>query len=104
MQASFILSSARSGSTLTRFVVDTHPDTYSPGKLRLGELSRLFYWCEKTPDNLSYLDLLKTTFTNALKTVEDGKIRIRGAFSEQSMRGLMPLLRTDLKRPPGLPA
>jgi len=44
MQPSFILSSARSGSTLTRFLLDTHPDIYAPGELRMGELARVLYW------------------------------------------------------------
>jgi len=48
MQASFILSSARSGSTLLRFLIDTHPEIYCPGELRLGELTRLLYWCVAT--------------------------------------------------------
>lgn len=34
----FILSCERSGSTLLRYVVDTHPDVCSPGQLYLGQL------------------------------------------------------------------
>jgi hypothetical protein len=36
----FIISCERSGSTLLRFIVDTHPDIASPGELHLGELCR----------------------------------------------------------------
>jgi protein-tyrosine sulfotransferase len=108
----FILSCVRSGSTLLRYVVDTHPDICSPNELRLGSLceslervvnflslgqvaessspeerSRLVsaevnrivsewmnayarsrgkrIWCEKSPDNLRYLDTLKRIFTGA---------------------------------------
>lgn len=35
---SFILSHARAGSTLLRYIVDTHPDICSPGELYLGRL------------------------------------------------------------------
>lgn len=37
--ASFILSCARSGSTLTRYIVDTHPDIYAPSELDLGKVA-----------------------------------------------------------------
>jgi len=36
----FVLSCARSGSTLTRLILDTHPDVYSPPELNLGPLAR----------------------------------------------------------------
>jgi len=36
----FVLSSARSGSTLTRFILDTHPEIYSPAELELGKVAR----------------------------------------------------------------
>ncbi|HEY8022326.1 MAG TPA: sulfotransferase [Thermoanaerobaculia bacterium] len=36
----FVLSSARSGSTLTRFILDTHPEIYSPSELELGKVAR----------------------------------------------------------------
>jgi protein-tyrosine sulfotransferase len=36
----FILSCERSGSTLLRYMLDTHPDITSPGELGLGQLSR----------------------------------------------------------------
>jgi hypothetical protein len=35
----FILSCVRSGSTLLRYIIDTHPDICSPGELHLGRLS-----------------------------------------------------------------
>ena len=37
----FILSSPRSGSTLLRYVLDTHPEIYAPPELSLGPLSRM---------------------------------------------------------------
>ena len=36
----FILSDIRSGSTLLRYIIDTHPDICSPGELNLGELCK----------------------------------------------------------------
>lgn len=35
----FILSCARSGSTLLRWILDTHPDVYAPPELNLGRLA-----------------------------------------------------------------
>lgn len=35
----FIVSCGRSGSTLLRYIIDTHPDICSPGELELGQLS-----------------------------------------------------------------
>ena len=37
----FILSFTRSGSTLLRYIIDTHPDICSPGELRLGALCEM---------------------------------------------------------------
>src|SRR5437870_2427775 len=34
----FILSCERSGSTLLRYIIDTHPEIVSPGELALGQL------------------------------------------------------------------
>ena len=39
----FILSCGRSGSTLLRYVMDTHPDVCSPGELGLGTLCDKLY-------------------------------------------------------------
>lgn len=39
MKQSFIVSSPRSGSTLLRYLVDTHPRIASPGELALGTLA-----------------------------------------------------------------
>jgi hypothetical protein len=39
----FIISSERSGSTLLRYIVDTHPEMTSPGQLYLGELCHHLY-------------------------------------------------------------
>lgn len=36
----FVLSSARSGSTLTRYLLDAHPDVCCPGEIGLGALCR----------------------------------------------------------------
>jgi protein-tyrosine sulfotransferase len=36
-QAAFVLSCNRSGSTLLRFIIDTHPEIYSPPELFLGQ-------------------------------------------------------------------
>jgi hypothetical protein len=36
----FILSDIRSGSTLLRYIIDTHPEICSPGELNLGELCK----------------------------------------------------------------
>ncbi|HYU30930.1 MAG TPA: sulfotransferase [Thermoanaerobaculia bacterium] len=108
----FILSCHRSGSTLLRFALDTHPAIYSPPELFLGtaafqlatflsglngqvfkkedlgtprcreilEQTRQILagqlalqtarrgkrlWCEKTPDNIEYLELIDALFPNA---------------------------------------
>jgi protein-tyrosine sulfotransferase len=37
----FILSGARTGSTLLRFILDAHPDVCCPAELRLGQLCEL---------------------------------------------------------------
>lgn len=39
----FILSCERSGSTLLRYLIDTHPQTCSPAHLHLGQLCRSLY-------------------------------------------------------------
>jgi protein-tyrosine sulfotransferase len=108
----FILSCERAGSTLLRYIIDTHPEICSPGELHLGhlcenlghvanllsvggvaeaanpeerlrrvnaEVKRMVtdlmstyarskgkrMWCEKTPRNLSYLDILDAVFPDA---------------------------------------
>jgi len=107
----FILSCGRSGSTLLRYIIDTHPDICCPPELGLAALcSRLrhvyYYtlgqasgsfdeaekqqlvlaavksnvsdimmsyanaknkkrWCEKSPDNLDFLDVLIEVFPEA---------------------------------------
>jgi protein-tyrosine sulfotransferase len=108
----FILSCERAGSTLLRYIVDTHPDICSPAELHTGRLcaslihtarllglgqvsqavdksdrTRLAFlevrrvvsewmdsyarrkgkrmWCEKSPRNLKYLDVLKNVFPDA---------------------------------------
>ena len=40
----FILSSARSGSTLLRYIVDTHPAICCPPELNLGSVCEGLYW------------------------------------------------------------
>ncbi len=104
----FILSSARSGSTLARIILDTHPAIYSPPELNLGRMARDLFgsigwlegthdlpmaesraalertravlagllapyverkgkaiWCEKSPDNVRFADLLAEVFPDA---------------------------------------
>ncbi|HKI03787.1 MAG TPA: sulfotransferase [Thermoanaerobaculia bacterium] len=39
----FVLSCPRSGSTLLRYILDTHPDICSPGELNLGTLCNALY-------------------------------------------------------------
>ncbi|MDJ0732634.1 MAG: sulfotransferase [Nostocaceae cyanobacterium] len=109
--ASFILSCARSGSSLLRYILDTHPDIASPGELKTGKLSKNLYdfvastvgaassitdpaaknrmvlakvrqimsgvlneyvaaknkriWCEKSPQNLDDLEIIKAVFPDA---------------------------------------
>lgn len=107
VQAAFVLSCERSGSTLLRWLLDTHPDVASPGELRLGRLAFDLYvtlsrtvlvdrpdgdptrvrdtlrevrhtldgilgryarsrgkrvWCEKSPENVAYLDALANAY------------------------------------------
>jgi hypothetical protein len=40
----FILSDVRSGSTLLRYILDTHPRICSPAELYLGQLCQNLYW------------------------------------------------------------
>ena len=107
----FVLSCERSGSTLLRFIIDTHREICSPAHLHLGQLCRSLYtsiffslgqtldvtdeamrkravivetrrvidelmqryvtakgkrmWCEKTTENLQYLNLLYDVFPDA---------------------------------------
>ncbi|HSK63124.1 MAG TPA: sulfotransferase [Pyrinomonadaceae bacterium] len=107
----FVLSCERSGSTLLRFIIDTHPRICSPAHLHLGQLCRSLYtsifyslgqtmevvdetmrerlvrvetrrivdelmkryvdakgkqmWCEKTTENLQYVNLLYDVFPDA---------------------------------------
>lgn len=107
----FVLSHERSGSTLLRYIIDTHPQICSPAHLHLGQLCASLYtsilfsigqtmevtdeamrerlvavetrrvvdelmkryvtakgkqmWCEKTTDNLRYLNLLHDVFPDA---------------------------------------
>lgn len=104
----FVLSCERSGSTLLRWLLDSHVDIASPGELRLGRLAYDLYvtlsrtvtldvpeeervqatlrevremidgilsryarargktvWCEKSPDNLAYLEALANAYPDA---------------------------------------
>ena len=107
----FVLSCERSGSTLLRYIIDTHPQVCSPAHLHLGQLCRSLYtsifysigqtmevtdeatleqlvagevrtivdefmqrytrakgkqmWCEKTTENLQYLQFLRDVFPDA---------------------------------------
>jgi Putative sterol carrier protein len=40
----FILSDIRSGSTLLRYILDTHPDICSPGELEIGKVCESLHW------------------------------------------------------------
>jgi protein-tyrosine sulfotransferase len=144
MESSFILSSARSGSTLARFLIDTHPDIYCPGELRMGELAAVLYWCiaslegrfgrpraenaailaqareviagllesktrekgkrmwcEKTPDNLTYLSLLTTMFPDSrfICLYRHAKDVARSCL-ERSRFGFLPVLEKYVHRSP----
>lgn len=107
----FVLSCERSGSTLLRYIIDTHPQVCSPAHLHLGQLCSSLYtsilyslgqtlevvdetlrerrvlveirrvvdelmeryvrakgkqmWCEKTTENLQYVNLLHDVFPDA---------------------------------------
>ncbi|NEP13161.1 MAG: hypothetical protein F6K14_23730 [Symploca sp. SIO2C1] len=106
----FILCCNRSGSSLLRYIIDTHPDIASPAELHLGEICKKLYylvsctlgevsslsetekhnfvlkevrkmvagimdnyvaakhkqmWCEKSPNNLQFLKILKSVFPEA---------------------------------------
>ena len=107
----FIVSCARSGSTLLRYILDTHPAIYAPPELNLGRVAASLLlmegglhgrrlnsdpsdyadpkllvevregivrrldactrqrgktvWCEKSPQNLTYLELLQAVFPDA---------------------------------------
>jgi protein-tyrosine sulfotransferase len=103
-QPIFIFSPARSGSTLLRYILDTHPAIYAPPELQLGQYAHALYhvhatlrgwkrppysdvavlatirasisqildsetqrhgkevWCEKSPQNLDYLELLDSLY------------------------------------------
>src|ERR1044071_4567302 len=43
-RASFIISTARSGSTLLRYILDSHPAISCPSELYLGQLCRDLYF------------------------------------------------------------
>ncbi len=109
--ASFVLSCARSGSSLLRYILDTHPDIASPGELKTGKFCKSLYdfvastigaaanitdpaeknrlvlakvrqivsgvlneyvaaknkriWCEKSPQNLDEIEIIKAVFPDA---------------------------------------
>jgi protein-tyrosine sulfotransferase len=134
----FIMSSPRSGSTLLRYLLDSHPSICCPAELRLGfvcqgvsqmmELTtdgaRAFadqsdrsthftavrgvvegilldycrrkgkdIWCEKSPDNIDYLQLLCAVFPDARHIclhrhaldVARSSLAVDGPFSARSM-------------------
>lgn len=106
LQPAFVLSCERSGSTLLRWLLDSHSEVASPGELRLGRLAYDLYvtlsrtvsaceddrraevretlrevravldgilgryarargkrvWCEKSPENLRYLEALANAY------------------------------------------
>jgi protein-tyrosine sulfotransferase len=106
----FILSTHRSGSSLLRYIIDTHPRICCPGEVYLGQICHLlctayYYttgqalspveierrklawkevrsivdnlmnsyaaiknkdiWCEKTPNNVNYIRVLRNVFPDA---------------------------------------
>jgi protein-tyrosine sulfotransferase len=79
----FILSSARSGSTLFRILLDTHPKIYSPPELNLGSLAESLYaaisWLTGTPglppaENRAVVERVRPILDDLL----DSSARLRG--------------------------
>lgn len=66
----FILSCERAGSTLLRFIMDTHPDVCSPGELVLGRV------CE------SLLHMVSSTSIDQPITAFNEMARYRASFQE----------------------
>lgn len=144
MRASFILSCARSGSTLTRYIVDTHPEIYGPAELDLGKLAAgLYYsiaalegrldhpvhenadvlarvrgilsdlmdsytrargkkiWCEKSPPNLGYRELLAAVFPDArFVCLYRHGLDVARSCLEVSRHGFIPVLEDYVRRTP----
>lgn len=144
MGASFILSCARSGSTLTRFIIDTHPEIYSPAELDLGKLTSSLYfsiaalesrldnpvqenpeilarvreiisdlldsytvargkkiWCEKTPLNLNYREILAAVFPEArFVCLHRHGLDVARSCLEVSRHGFIPVLEEYVRRTP----
>lgn len=69
----FVLSSIRSGSTLTRFIIDTHPDIYSPAEVNIGDLAADLY---------TTLTRLEGTSNKPLEENRDILARIRVVLSD----------------------
>lgn len=142
----FLLSAARSGSTLTRIILDTHPEIYSPSELELGQLaSNLcfsigllegandeplhnreamertrtmlsdllgFYtrrkgkriWCEKSPANAAFEELLAGVFPEArfICLYRDARDVVH-SLVEVFRHGIPADLRDYVRRCPGDP-
>ncbi len=144
MNPSFILSSARTGSTLTRFIVDTHPEIFCPAELELGPLAASLYfsvatlagrldepmaenpgvlarlrtilgglmdeaararekriWCEKSPANVRYRELLAAVFPEArFVCLYRHGLDVARSCLEASRHGFIPVLRDYVVRNP----
>jgi protein-tyrosine sulfotransferase len=75
-QPIFILSCPRSGSTLLRYILDTHPDICSPGELHLGRL------CKSLKQMLTHL-CIEQFKLHSKKTEERINSEIRRFVSEK---------------------
>jgi hypothetical protein len=71
-QPVFILSSARSGSTLLRCIIDTHPDFCSPAHLNLGILCNALY--SAAYQSLGKLPEVKTIENRELLAIKEARL------------------------------
>lgn len=74
----FILSAERSGSTLLRYILDSHEDVSSPGELSLGEICKklLFALYRLRPDNHDKRKMMKEIKGEARRIID----KIMNAF------------------------
>src|SRR5689334_4846309 len=67
----FILSAPRTGSTLLRCILDTHPDLHCPGELRLGPIIEYLASSHRYTDDAVTTDRASTTsFRGARRLIE----------------------------------
>jgi hypothetical protein len=100
----FILSCYRSGSTLLRYILDSHPDVYCPPELSLGQSAvdlragraGVVPGGTDAPCRLqaSAADLLGIARggLNPRKAFEDGRLGIEGDFDFRALPALVQLL------------